>query len=488
MTTAVQELTLTVPGDYLLPTLLLDSSPEIVAQVLTLGAHAYDVMKQEGQRISHETLYQQLQQQAAATYEPKVKELAKLRESLETFKTKLAEEQERRLDTERRTREEERRNREELVKEKDARITKLEEQVKELTQSVRDSGRSIADQFQSFKEQMLKTTTGSKKKGDQGEFILDRILERVFGTGSNGEAFDLQNVGREGHQGDSRMHWKGFRFLIESKHYDRNVDTKEVTKFLRDMEENKDAQVGFMISLNTGITGHTKAGKVDLELLSDGRLCVYLSHFLQHEDPVLFFQSLRPFLEVYLQSVQTQPSSQQSDHSQEESRALRQLELFEQQRKVILKVLANHDDQVKKMRNTLVNAKKKHDQIWLEIMGEMRECEHRVKLLLETITDATLVEEADDQPSSKKHALPSYIFKHTDLALYNEKERKFIQDILKHFTFHEDHKMQTKEAKTVFLDLGYTEDALIALRARVFQDDVWERGKKELRYMNLASK
>ncbi|NDF96152.1 MAG: hypothetical protein EB107_10025 [Proteobacteria bacterium] len=153
------------------------------------------------------------------------------------------------------------------------------------------------------------------------------------------------------------------------KNYDRNVDGKEVTKFLRDMEAAKDCPVGIMISLATGITGHMKAGKVDLEMLHDGRMCLYINSLLSHEDPVSLLQSMKPFLEVYLKSLTAKPT----DSHKEETRAERQMEMFDQQRKSVLKVMQTHEEQMRKMKNVLMNAKKKHEQSWVEILGEMRE-------------------------------------------------------------------------------------------------------------------
>ena len=84
----------------------------------------------------------------------------------------------------------------------------------------------------------------------------------------------MEEVGKEGHQGDLRMTWKNHRIMWEVKNYTRNVETKEVTKFLRDMSECKDVSLGVMVSLNSGIAGHTKAGNIDLEELQDGRICI----------------------------------------------------------------------------------------------------------------------------------------------------------------------------------------------------------------------
>ncbi len=482
-----QVIKLTVPAKFGLPSVYTESDPSQLAQVLRLGAYGYQIMKQEGLRLTNEQLSVKVALQTQEKYQKEIDALEecieKQRESMKTLKERLEDEHTHRLSQETRIREEERRNREEILSEKERRIQALQDQLKSLEGSMRDSSRAIAEQFSSFKEQILKSSTGSKKKGDQGEAVFESILERVFGTVSVGESFDLENVGREGHQGDIRMNWKGHRVMIEVKNYDRNVDGKEVTKFFRDMEEAKDCQIGLMISMNTGITGHCKSGKVDIELLRDGRLVVFLSQFMQHEDPVLFLTSLKPFFEVFLKTASA--AKPLVEEMVEETRAQRQLERFEQQRATILKVIQVHEEQTRKMKNTLMNAKKKHEQSWIDIMAEMRECEHRVKLLLETICEASI--EADDPLEAEvlETSIPGYVFRYTDMSMYSERERKFVMDLLDHFEFGEDYKSTTIAVKDVLTPLKYTDDAISSLRERVFQDDVWAKGKKEVKYIRV---
>lgn len=477
-----QEITLTVPTEYSLPHIFSTLDEAQTALALSLGAYAYQTVKQRGEQITHAELSRRLTEAAAAKYEP---DLESLEKQVAKLKERVQEEQERRLSTEKTIREEERRNREEIVTEKNKRIQSLEEQVKEFAVTIRESSRQMSDNFQHFKDQILKNTSGSKKKGDIGEAVFENILERAFGGGSANDKFDIQNVGKEGHQADLRMNWQGQRIMLEVKNYDRNVDGKEVLKFHKDMEAAKDCPIGLMISLNTGITGHMKAGKVDIEMLHDGRMCVFLNSLLLHEDPVSLLQSIKPFLEVYLKSL----GAQSTDVHQDETRAQRLMDIFEQQRKSLLKVLQSHEEQTRKMKNTLLNAKKKHEQSWIEIMGDMRESEHSVKLLVETMLHFTIDDSDDEEADTEKApTLPGYIFRQTDLKLFTEKERKFIQQTLEYFEFNEDYKVQTKDAKEIYKMLGYSDEALNTMRTRVLQDDVWERGKKEIKYMRVNNK
>ena len=476
---SIQEITLQLPASYNLPPLFESLDPKETALTLTLGAEAYAIVKKEGQKLQHETLFQQLQATAAAEYQPK---LEQLQTALQALKQRLQQEEEYRRSTEQRVREEERHNREELLQEKQNRIVSLEQQARQqlqqVEQSMKETSRSLQDQFQLFKDSMLKPAAGSKAKGTQGETVFQELVQKAFGSVSCNEYFELEDVGKEGHQGDLRMNWKGHKLLLEVKNYERSVDDKEVKKFLRDMEEGRDVSLGILVSLRSGIVGHSKTGNVDLVELRDGRICIYLTHFLSQPDPVQFLQSLKPFMETFLQL--------RDKHSQEGnaiSAAEQQVERFELQRSVLLKLLNNHLESTRKFKNTIQNAKKKQEQMWLEIGIDMRESEHQVKLLLETLLEinSSPVQEAPSVKSAEH--LPSYVFRVQDSSLCNEKERKFLKDLLTHFTVDEEATTPKKELKDVLKPLGYSEDAVNKLCERLLLEDVWEKGKQKVKYL-----
>ena len=58
-----QELTFLVPVSYTLPTLFQELDPISTGQAITLGAYAYQIMKQEGYRISNEALFLKIQKE-----------------------------------------------------------------------------------------------------------------------------------------------------------------------------------------------------------------------------------------------------------------------------------------------------------------------------------------------------------------------------------------------------------------------------------------
>jgi hypothetical protein len=473
MSDNIQEIILQVPINFEIPNIFNSLPPDEVGRILKLGAISYEIIQQEGNKSDHDVLYSSLKKEASKQYQPIIDTLQKQytasSELAVNLKQRLQNEEASRLDLERRIRDEERRNREDLLKEKDTRITSLEQQMRmtlsNVEQGMKDSSRSLTEGFHAFKEHLLKNT-GSQKKGVQGEGVFMNYVQRVFGSGGIKEEFTLEDVGKEGHQGDLRMRWKGHKVLWEVKNYGRNVDQKEVTKFLRDMEENKDISVGIMVSLTSGITGHQKTGNIDLQELPDGRMCIFINYFLKNEDPTCLLQSLMPFIETFLNIKKIE------DNNQEPEIKL-QIERFEYQRSVLIRLLKNHEESTRKFKNVMMNAKKKNDQIWIELTTEMRESEYQVKLLIETLLDKG----SDDNDDIQEIRLPEYIFRNTDIKMYNEKERVFITDTLKSFTFSEDYSMSTKHIKEIYKTLGYSEDAVNKMRQRIFNDSAWEKGK-----------
>jgi len=487
MQEAVQEITLELPADYTVPQLFYTSDPSTTAQILTLGVQCYTTMTKEGQKLRHETLFQELQAQAAQEYTPKLQTLQKAAKEAEdlitAMKRRIQQEEEQRLSMERRIREEEQRNREALLQEKNSRIASLEQQVKTQFSAVEQSLKESKESFQTMKDSFLKASTGSKKKGIRAELLIKDMLQQTFGSVGRDEFFHLECKGTEGYQGDIHMNWKDHKVLVEVKHYDRSVDGEEVRKFLRDMEQSRDMSLGILISLESGIVGHTKSGNVDIQELRDGRLCLYLSNFFSHSDPTLFLQSLKPFMETVLLKKGTQVHKEDS-----ESEAAMQVARFTLQRSMLLKLLNAHYESTRKCKHTMVNAKKKHDQIWLELEGELRKSEHEVKLLLETLLDT---EQSDDQQEitqQEQLTLPEFVFRTTDLMTYSEKEKQFLKDFCANFTFDTTYSCAKKEVKDSLKPLGYSDETVTKFCERFLLEDVWEKGRQKLKYVQKIQK
>lgn len=462
---------LEVPEDYQLPVFFNSLSPEETGRVLVFASVAYTSIKNDGCKLENEELYKSLTVDAKKKYEPIINLLKSekqiVEENLSGIKRKLEEQTTSSIDTERRIREEEKRNREEILKEKDLRISFLESQIKNtlvtFEQGLKETSRSVSDKLDSVKDQMLKSS-GSQKKGEHGEIILKDCIQRAFGSGNIRDEFSLEDVGKEGHQGDMHMKWIKHMVLWESKNYTRSVNQEEVNKFLRDMETNPTISLGVMVSLTSGITGHQKTGGIDIQELRDGRMCIYINNFLKNEDPTSFLQSLKPFMETFI-NYRKPLSIEESTDTQ------MQIEHFELQRTIVLRLLQNHQESTRRFKNTLANAKKRSDEIWTGLVVEMREAEHQVKLLLETMLDNSMSEK------TKSTELPDYIFSNTNITMYNEKERKFIEDTCKAFIFSEDYSTTSKCVKEIYKNLGYSEDTVNNMRHKIFTETMWGKGK-----------
>jgi hypothetical protein len=486
----------TIPNDYVLPTLYDKAEPNSMAHMLTLGAKAYEILEAEGRKVEHDTLYSQLKKQAADEHLPKLKEVEETLvevqrrhaqdekahlELAESLKRRLQREEQANQEIEARVREEERKARAELLAEKDKQIVDMREQVTALTKSLKEMDRSIQDSLFSFKEQILKSSSNSKRKGDQGEAVFADYLRRAFGSVPRGEAFDVTNIGSEGHQGDIQMLWRGHKIMWEIKNYSTTVDQKEVAKFLRDMQEAKDVSLGVMVSMTTGIVGRTKPGNVDIEELADGRICVYLSNFMtETQDPVLYLQALKPFLETFLHH---RAAATQVGHQDEETATRQLVERFEAHRGVVMRLLKKHEEATRRFKNTILNAKKKSESIWLDIMTEMREAESNVKLLIETMLELDSEEE-----QTINQTLPPYLFRNTEQALYSQKERKCLEELVKcGAEFHEDYSMPKKDLREALKGCGHTDDVLGKLLEQLFTEDAWNKGKPLVKYVRLKA-
>lgn len=478
-----QEITFQLPADYVIPQLFSSVGPNDVATILTLGAHGYDLLSKEGQKLNHKQLYETLQKQAETDFQPKLeqltKQVAEMTQTTELLRKRLQEETQQRQDQERRIREEERRNREEIVKEKDSRISGLETQIQT---SLRQVETSLADKFLTLANSLTKSAASSKTKGDQGELMFADLLQTTFGSVPHGQPFHIEQKGREARQGDIHMTWMKHKLMWEIKNYDYSVPTKEVQKFVRDMEEAKDIGLGVMVSLHTNISGHTKAGGIDITELSDGRFCVYISKLLTTEDPMAFLQSIKPFLEVLLEQRTGHETA--SNHSDGDGAAKRLLERFEEHRQIVVRLLKDHEEKTKAFRNVIMNAKRKSEGIWTEIVAEIAKAESSVALLLTTLLAAPKEDDDTAEEHEEQVTLPSFVFRNTSMIFYNPHQSKFIRDVLARFTIETDAKttIGKKDLKEALKDAGYSDDAASKFFEQVLLEDVWDKGKQKVRY------
>ena len=465
-TTPLQAVTFSLPLNYQIPELFLSSDPEVIATALTLGAEACRVLTQEAYAKVRNETHQEIIAEVKRTTEQEVGKLRREREEVDGV-LQQATKRIRRLEQdfqehEQRIRQEERRNREEIAKEKDARIQALESQVK-------DSSKQLQTEFQQLREQMIRNTAGSTNKGKDGEAQVEELLKLSFGSAPS---FDLNPVAKEGHKGDFIMDFAKAKFLWEVKNYSRMVNKDEVEKLHRDMRENPDIAMGIMVSLQTGIVGHTKAGDIDVEFIGpSGRCIVYISNLHQRPDKVFYLQSLRPLLEIMAQTASTQQTNT-SEISQEAA----ELEALKSQATLVRNLLATHLTQSQRHYNSLSQHKKRSEQMFAELQSFVRESEGQVKEMIRVVIGTI----DENLQSEVLENLSERTFKKTSALEMNEKERAFAQWLLSQADQDEYGQIQIKDIVDKGKEAGFSEKEVRAYRETLFNELAWQKGGKSI--------
>jgi hypothetical protein len=139
-----------------------------------------------------------------------------------------------------------------------------------------------------------------KTKGSDYEEEFGGKLRRHFGL-CRGFALKDTRLG-SGHEMDFSMEMDGQFVMWELKNYSAVVPKAEVDKFLRDLKENPQANIGVMISRSTDIYGKNPYGLMHTEF--DGeKMMVYVSKFEEFcgEDEHRVFQMLTGLFRIWWQ-------------------------------------------------------------------------------------------------------------------------------------------------------------------------------------------
>ena len=476
MTTPLQEISLQVPGTFQIPELFLQGDPALTATALTLGAESCRILTKEAfTKVRNET-HQEIIAEVRKKTDQEIAQIKREREETEERLEQITKKV-RRLEQDQsihedRIRQEERRNREEIAKEKDARIQALEQQL-------RESSKTLTEGFQALKEQMIRNTTGSTNKGKEGEAHVEELLKLAYGSAPS---FDLNPVAKEGHKGDFLMEYEGAKLLWEVKNYSRMVNKEEVEKLHRDMRENPEAAVGIMISLQTGIVGHTKAGDIDIEFIGTStstsgiRCIVYISNFHQRQDKVFYLQSLRPLFDLVAKQSQQSGSADAAAMAEEETENSKELDALRARSILVQNLLATHQAQIQRQFNSLTNHKKRSEQMFAELQSLVRESEGHVRELLRVIIgngDVSLT-------SGALKNLSERIFKKTNATEMNEKERTFLLWLLSVTDEDEYGQITIKDLvdKARASEEAFPEKEVRGYRETLFQDVAWQKGGK----------
>ena len=342
----------------------------------------------------------------------------------------------------------------ELLSSKEKQITRLEGLLEGKLDTV--SGR-----VESLQNSITKTFSASKDKGTYGEILIEGFLKKAFDC-------DISIVSKEAQTADIRMiRDNRFEYLWEAKNYTRMVSSEEVEKLRRDMRLHPNVQVGCLVSLRTGIVGHTRGGDIDIEFLEDGRCILFLSNFMNRDDPVFYLQTLRPFFEIV--ETNTKPIK-------DESETVRGLEA---KATLISNLLRSHSNTVVKHRNSIITHKKRMDTMFVEFQGYIMEAETQLQTLLKiamgndnTVSVASLEAETE---------LDERVFKKPRLSDFDERQKLFIRWLLHATSSDENCQVEVKRMIEGGVEKGFSEKWIRDLREALFQESAWTKGS---RYIN----
>ncbi len=455
------EVTFHLPSNFELPDFYNKETPERIALALRLGAESVDYMVKNATDIireeTHEQTAKQLEGKYIVLFEKEKRERRRLEDALEQAKEHLSAVEKANASWQKDLRERAESMMAPVLHAKDKEI----EDLKDMLRMIQDLGLK----FDKMSDTYTKTQNNSYLKGRAGETQVEELLKLSLDC-------EIYPVHKEAYAGDYHMiRGKGkYKYLIDSKDYSRMVNQQEIEKLHRDLRINADVVGAIMISLNSGISGHSRSGDIDIEFNEAGKPIVYIGNLKRRDEIPILFASLRPFFEVVEQSVQTQNKST-SQTSEEAHRLQSQMGL-------VSNLIRNHLQSMMNMKNIFVNHKRKTDAMYNEQLALLLQQEGAVKnLLAVALGDAELLRHA---VQDTEMPLPSSIFRKTARTELTEGENKFVEWMEKTFDFEDGKELDLKVFMEKALEGGFKEKEFRAMREKLFVDSAWAKGGKKV--------
>jgi hypothetical protein len=207
---------------------------------------------------------------------------------------------------------------EKLVASKQEQLDKMEMAYSRLQETIAKQTEEIGK----LSGNLMKRGANVKTKGSDYEEEFREKLMRSFGLCSGFKLRDTR-LGM-GHEMDFSMEIEGHHVMWELKNYGNSVPKGEVDKFLRDLKENPQAEIGVMISRNTDIYGKSQSGNLFTEF-DDGKMMIYISRFEEFcsSDESRVFQMLTSLFRIWW------------EHGREESNQLDKVEIIRELEKIV---------------------------------------------------------------------------------------------------------------------------------------------------------
>ena len=183
---------------------------------------------------------------------------------------------------------------EKIVHSKQQQLEKMEVSYQKLSEVISKQ----ADEVNKLSNTLGKRGANVKTKGSDYEEEFGEKLKRNYGLCRGFQLKDTR-LGM-GHEMDFSMELEGHIVLWELKNYNNVVPKAEVEKFLRDVKENPQAQIGVMISRYTDMYGKNQSGNLLTEF--DGEnMMIYINRFEEFcgEDENRVFQMLMSLFRIW---------------------------------------------------------------------------------------------------------------------------------------------------------------------------------------------
>lgn len=455
------EVTLTVPLSYWLPEFYVKSTPEHTALALSLGAETFSLL--EGNAVAAARSETNAEAAAVATAEFK----KQIEEMQSDFKQQL-----RRLSSEKARSEEtctalqatlnsletqQSLTRSSIQKETKDTFQELlkakEEQIATLQKTLENQIQSVTGKMDALQNSITKTFSSSKEKGSYGENLIETMLKKAFDC-------DVQTVSKDSQTADIRMvRGPTTEYFWEVKNYTRMVSTEEIEKFRRDLRLHPEICGGFLVSLRTGIVGHTRGGDIDIEFLEDGRFVVFLSNLMMREDIVFYLQTLRPLLQVIEQM--TKPAQTETD----------MVRSLQTKAAIITNLLRSHATSIAKHKNSLVAHRKRNDQMFAEFQAYLMESDTQLQNVLRIAIGTE--EESDEIMKDSETYLSPLVFQKERLSDLEGRLRAFAQWLLGATEVREGTQIKIKDLLDRAKDKGFAEKFVRESREELFQPVAW---------------
>lgn len=455
------EVTFHLPRDTELPEFYSNQTPDQIALALRLGAESVEYMVKNATDILREETNEQtakkLEDKYLVLFEKQKLERRKLEESLDHAKEQLVNLEKANASWQKDLRQRAESMMEPVLRAKDKEIDNL----REMLRMIQDLGLK----FDKMNDSYSKTQNNSYLKGRAGEVQVEEILKMSLDC-------EVYPVHKEAYAGDYHMiRGKGkFKYLIDSKDYSRMVNQQEIEKLHRDLRINADVVGAIMISLNSGITGHSRSGDIDIEFNELGKPIVYIGNLKRRDEVPVLFAGLRPFFEVV-----EQLAHHQSNQIVSESEVTVKLQ---QQVALVSNLIRSHLQSLLNMKNIFVNHKKKTDAMYNEQLSLLLQQEGAVKNLLAVALGDS--EQLRHAVQDTQMPLPSSIFSKTARTDLSETENKFVEWMEESFDFQDGKELDLKVFLEKALKDGWKEKEFRGMREKLFIESAWAKGGKKV--------